>query len=216
MEFKLYSYFRSSSSYRVRIALNYKQIPYEYIPVHLLDQGGHQNKLEYLKINPKQEVPTLVHNGNFISQSVAIIEYLDELKPENKLFPDDLIAKAEVRQICEIINSGIQPLQNLRILKKLINDFGISEGQKIKWIKDVISSGLAALEINLTKTSGTFCIANHITAADLFLIPQIYNAERYEMDMRPYPNIMKVNTNCMKIESFRKAHPDFQPDAPKS
>ncbi len=215
MEFKLYSYFRSSSSYRVRIALNHKQIPYEYIAVHLLDQGGHQNKEEYLKVNPKQEVPTLVHNQIHISQSMAIIEYLDELKPNQKLFPDDLITKAQVRQICEIINSGIQPIQNLKILKKLIKDFGISEEQKIKWIKDVISSGLNALELNLKKTSGEFCFGDQITAADLFLIPQVYNAERYEMDMKPYPIIRKINEHSMKIESFKKAHPDQQPDSQK-
>ncbi len=215
MEFKLYSYFRSSSSYRVRIALNYKQIPYEYIAVHLLDQGGQQYKTEYQKINPKQEVPALIHNGNVIAQSFAIIEYLDEIKQENKLLPEELILRAQIRQICELINSGIQPLQNLGILKKLVVDFKITENQKTTWITDIITSGLNALELSLKKTSGTYSFGDQITMADLFLVPQIYNAERYEMDLSDYPTLVKINKNCMSLDFFKKAHPDNQPDSPK-
>ena len=215
MEFKLYSYYRSSCSYRVRIALELKNINYTYIPIHLLEDGGHQNTNEYQKINTKQEVPVLIHNETPISQSMAIIEYLDEIKPEEKLFPKDLVAKAYVRQACEIINSGIQPLQNLRILNKLVSDYKINDSQKKIWMSDVVTQGLNSFEKFISNKSGTYCFGDTITAADLFLIPQIFSSVRFGVDTTPYKTLMQINDNCLKLEPFKKAHPDVQPDSPK-
>jgi maleylacetoacetate isomerase len=215
VDFKLYSYYRSSCSYRVRIALEYKKIQYTYIPIHLLQNGGEQNTEGYSKLNTKKEVPTLTHQDFHLSQSMAIIEYLDEALPKPQLFLGDAKQKAKIRQACELINSGIQPLQNLRVLNKLASDFKIDELQKTKWVVDHVQSGLAALESFLSSHSGQFCFGDSITAADLFLIPQLYNAERYKMDITLYKQLSKINKNCLQLESFIKAHPDQQPDAPK-
>ncbi len=216
MEFKLYNYYRSSCSYRVRIALELKKIDYSYIPIHLIENGGHQNTLEYQKINTKQEVPTLIHNETPISQSMAIIEYLDEIKPDiSPLLPKNPIQRAYVRQACEIINSGIQPLQNLRILNKLVNDYQISDPQKKAWINDLVTNGLVSFEKFISNKSGLYCFGDTISAADLFLVPQIFSSQRFGVDLEPFKALMQINENCLKLTTFQNSHPNAQPDNPE-
>lgn len=216
MSLTLYSYYRSSCSYRVRIALNYKNLDYKIEPISLIQDGGLQNKDEYISVNPKSEVPTLLHDNFKISQSVAIIEYLDELYPQIKVYPEDPKQKALVRQACEIINSGIQPLQNLRILKKLKSDFQIKDDQTFRWIQDAISHGLTSYEKLIEPKAGKFSFKDLLTAADFFLIPQVYNAVRYNVNMDKLPKIQSVNEHCLELDSFKDAHPDNQPDTPET
>lgn len=211
---KLYSYYRSSCSYRVRIALEHKEIPYEYVPVHLLNNGGEQLAEDYSQINPKQEVPTLVDEGLHLSQSTAIFFYLDRIKLGRPLFPKEMPQFERCVELVEIINSGIQPLQNLAILKKLKKDFALSDEQKNKWIKDLISKGLQAYNKKLD-ASPRFSLGDEPSAADMFLIPQIYNAKRFGVDFSQMPHLLEVEKNCLDLESFQKAHPDQQPDSPK-
>lgn len=211
---KLYSYFRSSASYRVRIGLALKNLDYEYMPVHLVNNGGEQLKDDYLKVNPSAEVPTLVHNGKFLSQSLAILLYLDENFSGASLFPKESFEKNKIIQLCEIINSGIQPLQNLRVLKKMKQDYSWSDEQKNSWIQHWIALGFKSFENLIDKNTGEFCFGNSPTAADAFLVPQVYNAHRFELDMNPYPQIMRAYKACEKLDAFKKAHPANQPDTP--
>lgn len=213
MEIQLYNYFRSSASYRVRIALHYKGLEFIYKPIHLIENGGQQYSPEYKKLNPSSEVPALAHDGQVICQSVAIIEYLDEVFPNPALYPKEPGLKARTRQLCEIINC-VQPMQNLRTLKYLETGFLLPEEQKINWLNQWIPMAFQAFEENLKHLSGKYCIGDHVTAADLFLIPQIFAVQRYNIDTSKYPLINKVNNNCLELECFKKAHPFSQPDTP--
>lgn len=211
---KLYSYFRSSSAYRVRIALNLKELDYEIIPVHLVKDGGEQYKEDFKKLNPSSKVPVLVHDNKSIFQSVAIIEYLEESFPTPALYPTTALDKAHVRTLCEIINSDIQPLQNLRVLNQLTQNYKLTEEQKNQWIQHWIAEGFNTFEKTLEKTAGQYSFGNTPTAADCFLMPQIYNAQRFQLPMNRYPLIQKVFKNCSQHKAFVKAHPDNQPDTP--
>lgn len=208
----LYSYFRSSSTFRVRIALNLKEVSYDLVPIHLLKDGGQQNQESYRKINPMGEVPCLVHNGIAIGQSMAIIEYLEATFGGSNLFPALAVEAAQVRQVCEIINSGIQPIQNLKVLQKLQKDFKATEEAKSNWAKFWITDGFKALEKILKSTAGSYSFKNKISAADCFLIPQVFNANRYGVDMAQFPTIQRVYDLCMKLDAFVKAAPENQPD----
>ncbi len=210
---KLYSYYRSSSAYRVRIALNHKQISYDYKAVHLLKDGGEQNKDAYTKVNPKAEVPTLVDKNISLSQSVAIFFYLDRAYIEKQLFPKHLPDFEKCLELVEIINSGTQPLQNLSVLKKLKKEFLISEDQKIEWCRYFIDKGLEAFNTKCSN-DGPFAMGSNVTAADMFLLPQLYNAKRFELDLTKYENLQRIYDNCKDLDSFSKAHPDVQPDTP--
>jgi len=212
---KLYSYFRSSCSYRVRIALNHKNIDYEYAPVHLVNEGGEQLKKDFTHLNPKQEVPTLVHDGLTLSQSVAIFLYLDRIHLGQPLFPKEMPQFEKCFELVEVINSGIQPLQNLKVLKKLKSELGASDEQKLKWIKDFIFDGLKAYQNSLV-SEGPYSMGVDVTAADMFLIPQMYNAHRFDVDMTELKRLTEIENNCLKLESFTKAHPSQQPDSPKT
>ena len=212
---KLYSYFRSSSSYRVRIALNLKNLDYQINPVHLLHRGGEQFTEKFKKLNPGCRIPVLIHKNHPISQSVAIIEYLEEQFPNPELYPKDPLEKAKVRQLCEIINSDIQPLQNLSVLKKLVKDYGLNEEQKLEWIRHWIGFGFQTFEALATKHSGKFSLRDEPCAVDCFLIPQVYNALRFGVDLSLFPKIQSVYQQSMKHKAFKKAHPDNQPDSPK-
>jgi maleylacetoacetate isomerase len=214
-DFVLYNYFRSSTSYRVRIALNLKNIKFEYKPIHLLKNGGEQHSTEYLAINPMGGVPTLVHKGKVISQSRVILEYLEEVSSKPSLLPNEAYEKAKVRQICDNINCEMHPLQNLRVMQYLEKNFQASEIQKNQWIAHWSKQGFTAIETLLSETAGTYCFGNTLTLADLFLIPQVFSAIRFNVDLAPYPIIRRVNEKCLNEEAFQGAHPYRQVDTPE-
>ena len=210
---QLYSYFRSSASYRVRIALHLKEVDFEYHPVHLLNDGGEQYKESYSQLNPSREVPTLIHNDVTLAQSMAILFYLDDQFPNPTLFPQESVARAQVIQLCECVNAGIQPIQNLKVLKKIGEQFELSQDQKNEWVRYWIERGFQGLEKLLEQHSGRYAYGDQITAADLFLVPQIFNARRFSVDMAPFPNLVKVEKNTKTLAAFEKAHPSQQPDS---
>lgn len=211
-EFILHNYFRSSTSYRARIALNYKNIPYEYKAVHLLK--GEQHSPEYKKLNPIGGVPTLIHNGKIVPDSSAIVEYLEEIVPTPPLLPKDAYLRARIRQVCEIVNSAIHPLGNLKVLSYLEKTHAYTPEQKEAWIQHWCNQGFEALEKNLQEFSGTYSFGNAITMADVFIVPQIVTAQRFKVETSKFPLLMKVFDNCQKVEAFSKAHPFRQVDTP--
>ncbi len=220
VEFTLHNYFRSSTSYRVRIALELKQIKYDYKPVHLLNNGGEQNSPHYQFLNPIGGVPTLVHQHQgqekIIGQSLAIIEYIDEIFPDlNPLFPKDSYAKSLVKQFCENINADTHPYSNLKTLQYLEKEFHIDQNQKTKWIQHWIDLGLTACEKMIATYKGQFCFSNALTAADLCLVPQMVSAERFQVDIKKYSELYKIYNHCMTIEAFKTAHPFRQIDTPE-
>lgn len=212
----LYSYFRSSASYRVRIAMNLKSMDYDYEGVHLLKDGGQQHALNFKAINPMGQVPCLVDGMNVVAQSMAIIDYLDNKGLKPTLFPKDLETRAQVIEFCEIINSGIQPLVNLKVRQKLQNDFKGTEEQIKSWMSDFMNQGFTAMEKKLAKTAGQYCFGNQITAADVFLVPAVYGAiHGAGLSLDQYPLCKKINDTLLKMDAFKKAHPDNQPDSPQ-
>ncbi len=214
-ELILYSYWRSSCSYRVRIALNLKELEYEYREVHLIRDGGEQRKPDYLALNPKGEVPCLIHRGKPLSQSMAIIEYLQKaFSYKLSLFPANPWEGARVRQLCEMVNAGIQPMQNLSVLQELDQRFQTGAEGQADWARHWIDRGLQALESAVKITGGRYCFGDEISAADLFLVPQIYNALRYNLDLNAYPTLKRINETCLALEAFQRAEPSRQPDAP--
>lgn len=212
-EFALYNYFRSSASYRVRCALHLKGIEFEYRPIHLLEGGGQQHQASYRDINPAREVPTLVHQGRLIGQSMAILEYLEEVAAGPRLFPQDPYQKALVRQFCENINC-LQPLQNLRTIQYLTAVAGLSETQKQNWLHEWFSRNAETLEATLRQHTGEYCFGDTVTAADCFLAPQVFAAKRFNFDFSKYPHITRVNANLERLTAFIKAHPHKQVDTP--
>ncbi len=210
---ELFSYFRSSSSYRVRIALHLKGLSYSYKSIHLLRDGGEQHQDTYSGLNPLREVPSLRHGELVLAQSMAILTYLDQLFPTPALFPQEASAKALVVQACEIINSGTQPLQNLGVLQKLGKDFSATEEQRQAWSKYWIERGLRAFETLIQPHSGQFCFSDTVTAADLYLVPQLFNARRFAVELEQFPLIQKIEAHCLKLEAFTQAEPSLQPDA---
>jgi len=210
----LYGYWRSSSSYRVRIALNLKQLPYEQRPVHLLRDGGEQHRPDYRAVNPLGLVPALVHGSLTVVQSVAICEYLEERFPQPALLPDDPAARARVRALVQSIASEIQPLNNLAVLHYLQDDLGQGEAAVQAWYDRWIKRGFTALETWLgDAASGRFCHGDAPTLADCYLVPQVYNAERYGCDLAAYPRLQQVVARCRALEAFARAAPESQPDA---
>jgi maleylacetoacetate isomerase len=214
-EFILYSYFRSSASYRVRIALYLKKISFEYRAVHLLENGGEQNSETYSQLNPSREVPTLIHNGRSLGQSLAIIDYLDHIQPSPRLLPQDPYDRAKIIQACEIPNSGVQPLHNLRVTQELERKFNATSDQKNEWTMHWIKYGLDTLECLLKTTAGRYSFGDEVTAADCFLIPHVANALRFHVDLSAYPIITKINKNCLELEAFINSGPNCQPDSPE-
>jgi maleylacetoacetate isomerase len=217
MVMKLYSYFRSSASYRVRIALNLKALPYEVVPVHLIRHGGEQLAPEYRKLNPEALVPSLLDDaaGSILTQSLAIIEYLDETHPEPPLLPQSAIDRAYVRAVALSIACEIHPLNNLRVLRYLTRDLKVSEQDKDAWYRHWCEQGLATLEEKLAtdKRVGMFCYGDSPGLADCVLIPQIANAQRFNCDLSTMPTILRINAACLVLEAFASAAPARQPDA---
>lgn len=213
--YRLYTYWRSSSAYRVRIALNLKQLDHELVPVHLVKDGGEQNHEAYRRMNPQGLVPVLVDGSRIIRQSIAIIEYLDELYPEPPLLPANIRSRSRVRSIAHTIACEIQPLNNLRVLMYLEKEAGLNKAARNEWYQTWLAEGFAAVEdlLEQSPTTGEFCEGDTPTMADACLIPQVYNAIRYECDMSPYPLIAQINENCMALTAFQRAAPENQPDA---
>ncbi len=212
-EFILHNYFRSSTSFRARIAMNLKGLTYDYQAVNLLK--GEQQSPEYKKLNPIGGVPSLVHNGKVIPDSYAIIEYLEELYPNPALLPKDHYTRARVRQVCEIVNSSMHPMGNLRVLSYLEKAKGYTQEQKEEWFQEWAYRGLDALEKNLEQFSGTYSFGDQITMADIFIIPQVITCQRFKTNTEKYATITKIFKNCQKIEAFTKAHPFRQADCPE-
>jgi maleylpyruvate isomerase len=211
----LYSYWRSSCSWRVRIVLNHKGIDYKITPIHLIKEGGQQTKDYFAKINPMQKVPALeldFHDKKVhIVESTAICEFLEDEFPEKSIYPKDNLLKAKTRAICSEIASGIQPLQNLSTLNHL-EKLGVN---KADWAKEYISKGLTAVEKLVNETRGKFCVGDEVSLADAFLIPQLYNARRFNVDLSVYPSILEIEKNASELDAFVNAHPDKQPDVEK-
>ncbi|GAB2863356.1 maleylacetoacetate isomerase [Pseudoduganella ginsengisoli] len=211
---KLYTYFRSSAAYRVRIALGLKGLPYEAVPVHLLKNGGEQLAEAYRGINPAALVPALQDNGATITQSMAIIEYLDEVHPQTPLLPADPAGRARVRALAQTIACDTHPLSNLRVLKYLTGTLGISEEAKTAWMHQWMTLGLAAFEALLGDgKAGRYCHGDTPGLADCLLMPQVFNAQRFGVDLAPYPQIARIAANCAELPAFQAAHPSQQADA---
>lgn len=212
---KLYSYFRSSASYRVRIALNLKGLPYEYAAVHLLRGGGEQLTPEYRRVGPDGIVPALVDGDQVLLQSLAIVEYLEETHPNPPLLPGMPADRAHIRAIALQIACEIHPLNNLRVLKYLKHQLGVADDAKDAWYKHWVENGFNVLESMLagdTRT-GKFVHGDTPTMADVALIPQVFNAQRFNVDMQPYPTIQRIYDEAMRLDAFVRAAPEQQPDA---
>ncbi len=212
---KLYTFFRSSASYRVRIALNLKGISYEQAPIHLRRGGGEQLSAAYRALNPQALVPALEDNGRILTQSLAIIEYLEEKHPKPALLPSDPADKALVRSMAMVIACEVHPIQNLRVLNHVKKEYGQTDEQVNHWAQHWIDLGLSALEqmiVAQPKRDG-FCFGDTPTLADICLVPQLGNARRYGCDLSKYPAILDVEMNCMSLAAFANAAPEKQPDA---
>jgi maleylpyruvate isomerase len=212
---KLYDYFRSSASYRVRIGLKLKGLEYESVPVHLVRDGGEQLKAEYRAVNPSALVPALQDDGATMTQSLAILEYLDEMHPLMPLLPRDALGRARVRSLSQAIACDIHPINNLRVLRYLVKQAGLTEEAKNAWYEHWVHEGFSALESTLANSAdtGRFCHGDTPTIADCVLVPQVFNAVRFKIDMAPYPTIARIDAECAKLPAFVAAHPSNQPDA---
>lgn len=213
---RLYSYWRSSCSWRVRIALALKGVQYEYVPVHLIREGGEQNKPDYLTKNPMRTVPMLEfeEDGRLarLSQSLAIIEWLDERHPTPPLLPKSPLERAKARQLAEVVNAGIQPLQNTAVQRWVKHE--LHQDEKA-WTVHWIERGMTALEAMVAQSAGTYCVGDQVSVADLCLVPQMYSARRFgeNLDLSRFPTLLRIDEACGKLEAFQAAHPDQQPDA---
>ena len=210
---KLYNYFITSASYRVRIALALKGIDYEYCSVNI--RKGEQHGPAYRDINPQGLVPVLEDGGRRLHQSLAIIEYLDEVYPEPPLLPHDPVERNRVRSLAMIVAAEIHPLNNVRVLKYLTEVLQVTEAQKLAWYAHWVSTGFAALERRLSEEPGTgrFCHGDRPTLADIALVPQVSNARRFAVDLTPYPTIVRIDATCRELPAFQRAEPALQPDA---
>ena len=212
---QLYSFFRSSAAFRVRIALNLKGLDYEQTPIHL--RKGDQRSAEYLRLNPQGLVPALIlDDGTVLTQSLSIMEYLEEIRPAPPLLPPDSVGRARVRALAEVIACDIHPIDNLRVLQFLAKPLGHKEPDIETWFNHWIALGFEGIEKTLASDgkAGNFCHGDTPGLADICLVPQVFNARRYpSFDLKPYPTIMRIFENCMKREAFDRAVPEKQPDA---
>lgn len=214
---RLYGYWRSSSAYRVRLALNLKGLEYAQQSVHLVRDGGQQHSAAYRELNPMGLVPALVHGDQVLVESLAICEYLDEVFPEKPLLPQSPAERARVRSLALTIACGIQPLNNLGVLQYLETGFGADKETVARWYVHWIARGFSAVEAWLQRDgeAGGFCHGNQPGLADCFLVPQVYNAERFDCDLDPFPRIREITARCRELEAFATAAPEAQEDAPE-
>ena len=212
---KLYGYWRSSAAYRVRIALNLKGLDYEVLPVHLLKDGGEQLQAEYQAINPQGVVPALVDGDVSIGQSLAIMDYLETRYPEPPLYPQSVEARAFAQQLALVVACDIHPLNNLRVLKYLKRTLEQGDEARNDWYHHWVEGGFTAMEklLDGRDWQGPYCLDGQVTIADACLIPQIYNARRFEIAMDEFPSLVKIEQACMELEAFRSAAPENQVDA---
>jgi len=215
---KLYSYWRSSAAYRVRIALNLKGLVYETKAVHLVRGGGEQHQPAYATLNPQQLVPTLVHGKQVVRQSMAIIEYIDETWPSPGLLPATAAGRARVRGLAQLVASDVHPLNNLRVLRYFEQHWNVPQSERDDWIRHWIVTGFKAMEALLAseEDTGTFCHGESPGLADCCLLPQVYNARRFEVDLDAFPWITRIAGACERLPAFIQAHPNQQPDAPEA
>lgn len=213
---KLYGYWRSSAAYRVRIALNLKGLAYRQVPVHLVRDGGEQNGKAYQALNPQGLVPLLVdeeNGGAPIAQSLAIIEYLEEIFPVPAILPAGPVERAQVRALALHLACDVHPLNNLRVLQYLSGELGVDDAAKSAWYRHWVATGLAAVEQGLAAYGDTFSLGTRPGYLEACLIPQVYNARRFDCDLDAYPRILALTARCEALEAFRHAAPDAQPDA---
>jgi len=209
---KLYSYFRSSAAYRVRIALNLKGIAYETVPVHLVKDGGHNYRPEYRAVNPQMRVPALVTpDGDVLIQSPAIIEYLDETHPDPPLLPKDPLARAHARALADIVACDIHPLNNIGPLRYLKREMHQEQTAIDAWYHHWVTAGFEALEALMRPRP--YACGDAVTVADVFLVPQVYNARRLKVPLEKFPKIIAVDAACLALPAFDRARPENQPDA---
>jgi maleylacetoacetate isomerase len=215
MSLRLYGYWRSSAAYRVRIALNLKGLEWESVPVHLVRDGGEHLKADYLARNPQGLVPALQDGEVLIAQSLAIIEYLDETRREPPLLPADPQSRATVRAMALAVASDVHPLNNLRVTQYLRREFGADDEAVARWIRHWIGLGFTALEAWITRHSadGRHCYGATVTLADVCLVPQVYNARRFALDLAPFPRLAAVATTLESLPAFAAARPELQADA---
>lgn len=208
---KLYTYFRSSAAYRLRIALNLKGIAYEPVHVHL--RRGDQRRPEYLEVNASGLVPTLIDGDHAVTQSLAAIEYLDAVKPEPRLIPTDPADAAHVRSIALAIACDIHPINNLRVLRYLTKTLGHDQATVDTWYRHWVEIGFGGIERQLADRAGRFALGDAPSLADVCIVPQIYNATRFDVDMTAYPTLARINEAALELEAFRNAAPENQADA---
>ncbi len=209
---KLYTYFRSSAAYRVRIALNLKSLPYEMVPIHLTKDGGQHRKPEFQAVNPQIRVPTLeLSSGEILTQSLAIIEYLNDIAPEPPLLPADALERAKTRAIAQIIACDIHPLNNLISLQYLKRHLKHEQPEIDAWYHHWVIEGFKAIEAMITPAP--YACGAHVSLADICLIPQVFNARRLKVPLDKFPKIVAVEAACLKLPAFDKARPENQPDA---
>ncbi len=209
---KLHNYYRSSASWRVRIGLALKGLDYEYACVHLAKNEQHAGT--FAEHQASHLVPALVlDDGRWLSQSMAILEYLEETHPEPPLLPRDPVARAQVRALAQDIGCDIHPINNLRVLRHLKTDMGHSQAEVDAWYRHWIATGLAIVEQRLAQTAGTFAFGNTPGLADCLLVPQVYNAQRFDCPLQAYPTVMRVNAACLSLPAFSTTHPSACPDA---
>ncbi|MDD1508109.1 maleylacetoacetate isomerase [Pseudomonas sp. CNPSo 3701] len=213
---KLYGYWRSSAAYRVRIALNLKGLAYQQVPVHLVRDGGEQHGQAYQALNPQGLVPLLVdeENGDVrIAQSLAIIEYLEEIFPVPAILPADPVARAQVRALALHLACDVHPLNNLRVLQYLSRELCVDDAAKTAWYRHWVAEGLAAVEQGLAIHGDGFSLGTRPGYLEASLIPQVYNARRFDCDLDAYPRILALTARCEALDAFRHAAPEAQPDA---
>ena len=212
---QLYSYWRSSAAYRVRIGLNLKGLDYALVPVHLVRDGGQQHAPGYAALNPQQLVPALRDGQRVLTQSLAILEYLEETRPQPPLLPVDAAGRARVRALAQLVACDIHPLNNLRVLQFFDRQWNVPQAERDDWVLYWMREGFAAMETMLAASpdTGRYCHGDMPGLADCCLLPQLYNARRFTLDLAPFPTLRRIEAACLQLPAFDAARPENQPDA---